>query len=183
MKPRNGGPESRAQNRCFVEGLDVGPQSGVDPGDARHPESSLVETIRPFLRSTVALHFAISAGEQGRRVLLVEGAARWCRTGRKAKDAGTASKSIGTPWHGVKVMQVRGGVEEGSPSADKAYRPSLSVPGTSIWSCSTAPRCCWISPGAARCLLMVASWSCIATRHAEQRSATRLKWPDRFRKT
>jgi len=103
--------------------------------------------------------------------------------GVQNKDAGTASKSIGTPWHGVKVMQVRGAVEEGSPSADKAYRPSLSVPGTSIWSCSTAPRCCWISPGAARCLLMVASWSCIATRHAEQRSATRLKWPDRFRKT
>ena len=52
-------------------------------------------------------------------------------------------------------MQVLGGVGEGSPSADKAYRPSLSVPGTSIWSCSTVPRCCRISPDAERLSVLV----------------------------
>jgi hypothetical protein len=81
----------------------------------------------------VALNFAISAGERGRRVLLVEGDDRQnggeaaeAAQGVKKNDAGDNSNSIfRTPWHGVKVMQVRANAKEGNAPADRTYEALL----------------------------------------------------------
>lgn len=100
--------------------------------DSRGGEASLVLFDSPNdadLRSTVALNFAIGAGERGRRVLLVEGDDRPGGAGPARETHGVQNEGAGgrsnpirrTPWHGVKVMQLRGDAAEGRPSADEAY--------------------------------------------------------------